>query len=134
MKNPKMKETHWQKAGIVAVIASIIVFLGWLSLGSTNWAANIMSSTFWLTFAVLFVLLALVDYLWVKKKGKLANRIEWLPDLIGAFLAALATWTVMSWLGVTLALGPVGWIATVIIMFVLIYIGEWVGCYLERYL
>ena len=133
MAKPKMKERHWQKAGIVAVIASIIVFAGWLALGPASWA-TIMSSAFLSTLVVLFVLLALVDVLVKKGRGKWMQKIEWWQDLVGAFLAAIATYSVLALLGVSVSLGFVGWIVTVIVMFVLIYIGEYVGCWIAEYI
>jgi len=124
----KMNEKEgWHKTGIVAVLASLIVVLGGFGILSFNSNAGsaLATASLYISLVTLFVLLSLVDYLYVKQKGKMASRIAWVPNFVAAAVAALGTGTVLSVVGLTAATGLALFIGLAVVMFLLLYIGEW---------
>jgi hypothetical protein len=119
------KHEHWvKKSAIVAIIASVITFLGGLSLLTyiaghiTPLQASAASAPFWIAVVTLFVIAVLVDYI----KSNL-RKVYWIEDIVGGIFGALGYAVFFAALGVVAFTTIVGFVVGAIILFVLFYVG-----------
>jgi hypothetical protein len=119
------KHEHWvKKSAIVAIIASVITFLGGLNLliysagHITPISASASSAPFWITVVTLFVIAVLVDYI----KSSL-KKVFWIEDLVGGVFGALGYAAFFAILGIAAFTTIAGFVVGAVILFVLFYVG-----------
>ena len=123
------KHEHWiKKSAIVAIIASIITFLGGLSLLTysaghiTPLRAGLTSAPFWISIIALFVIAVLVDY-----AGNNLKRVCWIEDIVGSVFGSLGYLAFFGALGVATFTTISGFVLGAILLAVLFYFGFQVG-------
>ncbi len=119
------KHEHWvKKAAIVAIIASVITFLGGLNLliysagHITPIRASASSAPFWIAIVTLFVIAVLFDY----ARNSL-RKVCWVEDIVGGIFGALGYAVFFAALGVVAFSTIVGFVLGAIVLFVLFYVG-----------
>ncbi|MDE1866016.1 MAG: hypothetical protein KGH94_05270 [Candidatus Micrarchaeota archaeon] len=119
------KHEHWvKKSAIVAIIASVITFLGGLNLLTysaghiTAIRASTSSAPFWIAIVTLFVIAVLVDYI----KSSLKN-VFWIEDMAGGIFGALGYAVFFAALGVAAFSTIAGFVVGAVVLFVLFYVG-----------
>jgi len=123
------KHEHWvKKSAIVAIIASVITFLGGLNLliytagHITPLQASTSSAPFWIAIVTLFVIAVLVDYI----KSSL-KKVCWIENIVGAVFGAIGYAVFFAVLGINAFATTSGFVLGAIVLFVLFYIGFYVG-------
>lgn len=119
------KHEHWvKKAAIVAIIASVITFLGGLNLliyrtgHITQISPSLSSAPFWIAAVTLIVIAFLVDYM---KSG--LKKIYWIEDIVGGAFGAFGYAAFFAALGVYAFTSIAGFAVGAIILFALFYLG-----------
>jgi magnesium-transporting ATPase (P-type) len=119
------KHEHWvKKSATVAIIASVITFLGGLNLliysagHITPLRASAASAPFWIAIITLFVIAVLVDYI----KTSLKN-VFWVEDIVGGIFGALGYAVFFAALGIAAFATIAGFVLGAIVLFVLFYVG-----------
>jgi hypothetical protein len=123
------KHEHWaKKSAIVAIIASVITFLGGLNLliysagHITPLRLGLTTAPFWIAVVTLFIIAVLVDY-----AANNLKKVCWIEDVVGAVFGALGYLAFFGALGVLAFATISGFIVGAIILFVLFYLGFQVG-------
>lgn len=123
------KHEHWlRKSVIVAVIASVITFLGGLNLliyttgHVVGLTASVRSVPFWIAVVTLFVVAVLVDYARSNLK-----KVYWFENFVGALFGALGYYGVLGLIGVPTFTSISGFVLGAIELFALFYFGFMVG-------
>ncbi len=123
------KHEHWvKKSAIVAIIASVITFLGGLNLliyragHITTLQPNAGSAPFWIAAITLIVIALLVDYI----KSNL-TKVYWIEDIVGGVFGAMGYAVFFAVLGVVAFTTIVGFFLGAVVLFVLFYIGFYIG-------
>ena len=123
------KHEHWvKKSAIVAIIASVITFLGGLNLLTyyaghiTPLRSDLTTAPFWIAVIALFVIAILVDYI----KSNL-RRVYWVEDIVGGIFGALGYFAFFGALGIAAFVTITGFILGAVVLFVLFYVGFVVG-------
>jgi hypothetical protein len=123
------KHEHWvKKSAIVAIIASVITFLGGLNLliyvsgHITPLQASASSAPFWIAIVTLFVIAVLVDYI----KSSL-KKVLWVEDIVGAIFGAIGYAVFFAVLSIAAFTTPSGFVLGAVVLFVLFYIGFYTG-------
>lgn len=136
MKKKENKHEHWaKKSAIVAIIASVITFLGGLDLliytsgHIMPFPTSLLAFPFWIAVITLFVIAVLVDY--VKNNLK---KVYWIEDIIGGIFGAVGYYSVFAIFGVVTFTTPSGFVVGAVILFVLFYIGFIVGHWIDKLL
>lgn len=123
---------HWvKKSAVVALIATVLVTLGAMSLvfsiaGHMTNSASIGAWPFWIAIVALAVVAILVDY--AKNNS---NKVFWVEDLFGGIFGALGYYGVFSLVGVFTASTIGGFVGSLIVLFVLFYVGFVVGNWVD---
>jgi|GEM_PF-6850764 hypothetical protein len=123
------KHEHWaKKSAIVAIIASIITFLGGLNLliystgHITPFRSAVVTAPFWIAIVTLFIIAILVDY-----AANNLKKVCWIEDIVGSIFATLGYLAFFGALGILAFTTIPGFVLGALVLFMLFYVGFQVG-------
>lgn len=130
------KHEHWaKKSAIVAIISSVITYLGGFYILAYNASSvpsinnNLPLISFFISLIALFVIAVLVDY--VRSNLK---KVFWIEDIFGGIVGAVGYYGFFSAVGIYTFITAGGFLGGFIVLFVLFYFGFLVGHFVDKIL